>query len=373
MKTNARRLAVLFTVACLHLPAARAETAPAPAPEATLVAEQQAAIRNCLQLIRLCQLRDGAFRMKAEGDPVWIQPYFGNYAALALLAGKDARDLDRVATWLGWYAKHQRADGSINDFEGGLAQGYKDNGKRDSVDAYAATFLLAAQRYHSVRETLPLGVAEAARKALDAIRSVTDEDGLTWAKPDYKVKLLQDNVVTYGGLAAAARLFQVLGDTPRADEARQMHQKLGAQLPRYIQQDEKGKTFAYALHQNGTFEMRDAAAGNFLATEGMAILFGLAWISDADRTPWQRLENQNPDTGVAPQAPVERWYIAALHADTNPDITRRKTVAEAKAFVFNARDAQNDVYLHRPAIAALALLEGSKWLPSVNGKDIGPK
>jgi hypothetical protein len=322
---------------------------------------EAAAIANCLSIVRRCQLPDGAFRLKSNGDPVWIRPYFGNLAALALLASGDATDLARVERWLGWYALNQRRDGTIDDFEGGLTAGYKSNGTRDSVDAYAGTFLLAVYRYFlkSAGKPLPDRVLTAAKNALIAIQSVRDEDGLTWAAKEYRVKFLMDNLETYAGLAAAERLFAALGQ-PEAETARSMREAMGKKLPSYWREQEG--LFAYALHPNGKFDVNPALPNERRRTLGLANLYGLAWVSAADTRPWKLLLKElQPDGGDAPEAPVERWYLAALAAGSPDEVTdyRRKTVDSGRAFTID------NVYIHRAAITALALQEGAGWMPSV--------
>ena len=72
-----------------------ARSRPADAPQVAkrtkLNAAERRALANCLRIIRGCQLRDGAFVQVSRGPaldaPVWVAPYFVNYAALALLAG----------------------------------------------------------------------------------------------------------------------------------------------------------------------------------------------------------------------------------------------------------------------------------------------
>ena len=321
---------------------------------------QDQAIVNCLKIIRECQLADGAFRIKANGDPVWIRPYFGNHAALALLAGKSPEDLLRVRKWIEWYSEAQLQDGSINDFEGRISTGYRDNGKRDSVDSYAATYLLTLARYQQEAKSLPDKAAQAARKALVAIQGSMDKDGLTWAKPDYKVKYLMDNVEVYGGLTAAERLFTAIDDKVSAATAKRLRESLGKKLPQYWRKDDQ--LFAYALLENGKYVVRPEVEAQRREAEGLANLFALAWISAAEKAPWKHaLKEFQPDGGDAPQAPVERWFIAAINVAEAAEVEKwhQRTVAEAMKFT------PDNVYIHRPAVVVLSLLEGRSWMPDV--------
>lgn len=321
--------------------------------------DKQTAIENCLTLIRASQLPDGAFRMKSNGDPDWIRPYFGNFAAMALLAGKNPKDRDRVLAWLDWYAKAQLPDGSINDWEGGIASGYKDNGTRDSVDSYAATYLMAVDRYQRTTKKLPKRIAEAAAKALEALNSVYD-DGLTWDKPDRKMKYIQDNIETYGGLAAAQRLFEALGDKEKSNDAKLRKEAVASKLQSFFRPDEN--LFAFVLRVDGKYQVHESDPKQRMGAVGMANLVGLTWISSKNNAPWEYVNKQfAADGGEAPQAPIERWYMASLHVSPPNEVAqwRKRTIAEAQKF------NKDSVYLSRTAITALALLEGSDWMPQV--------
>lgn len=321
--------------------------------------DKKTAIENCLALIRASQLPDGAFRMKSNGDPVWIRPYFGNFAAMALLAGKNPKDRDRVLAWLDWYAKSQLPDGSINDWEGGISSRYDDNGTRDSVDSYAATYLMAVDRYQRTTKKLPKRIAEAAAKALGALNSVYD-DGLTWDKPDRKMKYIQDNIETYGGLDAAQRLFEAVGDNEKSSDAKLKKEAVALKLQSFFRPDEN--LFAFVLRIDGKFQVHESNPKQRMAAEGMANLVGLTWISSKNKNSWEYVNKQfAPDGGDAPQAPIERWYMASLHVSPPNEVAqwRKRTIAEAQKF------NKDSVYLSRTAITALALLEGSDWMPQV--------
>ncbi|MCA1845718.1 MAG: hypothetical protein LC792_21490, partial [Actinobacteria bacterium] len=92
----------------------------------------------------------------------------------------------------------------------------------DSTDAYAGTFLLATRmayrvsgdRAHLAR--LGAGIAGAVK----AVEATQQSDGLTWAKPSWKVKYLMDQAETYAGLNAGAELATALGNTTLSDRAR---------------------------------------------------------------------------------------------------------------------------------------------------------
>ncbi|MBX3117565.1 MAG: hypothetical protein KF784_00750 [Fimbriimonadaceae bacterium] len=323
---------------------------------------QERAIAHCLTLIRDCQLPDGAFTMKKDG-PVWIQPYFANHAALALVAGKQESDLPRVAKWLEWYAAHQHSNGTVNDFVGSRDD-YKDRGTTDATDSTAATFLIVVERYHKATAKLPDSVREAAKNAVAAIESVTDRaDGLTWAHANYRVKYLMDNIEVYGGLVSAERLFIALGEDKQTSKSARLRNVLGNRLIGFWQAKEE--RYAYALLETGAYEVRPADAKQHLGTECMANLFALTWVAKWRGQLWSELRSKfKPDTGLAPQAPAERWFMAASRSGSQETVEdyRQQTISEA--LTFNA----DNVYLHRPAVTALALLEGASWLSGLTDR-----
>jgi hypothetical protein len=327
-------------------------TQPRPACPSPLTADEERAASACLTLIRGCQLPDGAFAQVKPGDtaraPVWIAPYFANYAALALLAGyahtQNREDLNRVGRWLAWCAQNQSAEGYWTDVEG-TAAAHQSNGTVDAWDSSAALFLLVAGRYRRAGGQTTEALATATRRALACIESVTDADGLTWATPAYKVKFLMDNVEVQAGLRAT--------ETPTATaHADRIAKKLSEYwLP-------ADQLFAFALHKNGHFE------GGLKKPypHGLAQLFGLAFVAPKT-TAWSAVNQAfSAETGAAAAAGTEWWLIAASRlGDSEARAWRAKMVNEIPSFSPQA------VYLSRPAFAALGLLEGADWMPKGEG------
>ena len=319
--------------------------------EAQPGAESQAVV-HCLSLIRGCQLPDGAFAQVAPKDgpdaPVWIAPYFANFAALALLTNADpahrAEDLARVGRWLSWCAKHQSADGYWNDFEG-PASAYADTGKVDAWDSSAALFLLSAGRFRRAGGQLAPDVDAAVARALASLARVTDADGLTWAAPNHKVKYLMDNVEVRAGLLAAG--------TP---DARAQADRIGRKLPGFWQ-PETG-LYAYAQHANGAF----AGGLDKPYPQGLAQLFGVAWIAPK-ASAWAAVSQAfKPETEPAAACVAAWWLMAAqrMKAD-GVRAWRERLLADAASF------SSRRTYLQRPALAVLALTEGADCL-SANDK-----
>jgi hypothetical protein len=168
------------------------------------------------------QLPDGAIATHLDHAAIW--PYLANFAAIGLVEATrragDQRYLGAAWRWLAWYQAHQDARGFITDYrrsDGVMVS----TGDMDSTDAYAGTFLLAARAAFRVSGdrvrlgTLQRGIGLAVR----AIEATQDRDGLTWAKPTWRVKYLMDQAETYAGLRAASELAHALGDHALASRA----------------------------------------------------------------------------------------------------------------------------------------------------------
>ncbi|MGH2830327.1 MAG: hypothetical protein ACRDJM_07565, partial [Actinomycetota bacterium] len=137
-------------------------------------------------------------------DRVWCVPYFANIGARGLAAAYgatwDARYAEGAWRWLSWYQAHMNPSGFVTDYR--LVNGtWTSTGSMDSTDAYAATFLSAlGELYRTTGNRTRLeGYRTGIAKAAAAIDATTDSDGLTWAKPDYRMKYLMDNAEVYEG------------------------------------------------------------------------------------------------------------------------------------------------------------------------------
>src|SRR5260370_5096179 len=115
-----------------------------------------------------------------------------------------------------WYSTHQNwpdkwgLDGSMYEYDyNGPAVSRND---ADSTDSYAATFLSLAWAYYSTGDAGAQSYVRTLSYQLDVIGGVIvqtqQNDGLTWAKPDYQIKYLMDNCEAYRGLRDLALTFQ---------------------------------------------------------------------------------------------------------------------------------------------------------------------
>jgi hypothetical protein len=94
-------------------------------------------------------------------------------------------------------------------------------GDMDSTDAYAGTFLLAVgEAFRATGDRKRLNALhEGIVRSVGAIEATQDADGLTWAKPTWKVKYLMDQAEVYAGLQAASDLGLASGDGPLTQRA----------------------------------------------------------------------------------------------------------------------------------------------------------
>lgn len=318
---------------------------------------ERAAIEHCLEIIRPCQMSDGNIRVNGGGEAAWAVPYFGNLAAMALLAANDVRrnpeDVVRVGRWLSWYARHQEADGTICDCEG-TASSCKSNGKRDSTDSYAATFLMAVGRYTQALAKPPSAeILRAAAKALAAVEAVVQDDGLTIAKPDYAIKYLMNNVEVHQGLTEGAQLFASVGMEKESQKAAAMAARMAGSMGKFW--SDRDACFAYAL------DTKDQGSGGLSDPypHGLAQLFALSYMRPPRPGLWARVTRafKPDDKGI----PVERWLIAAKRNAGSKELDQFRRTTMTAALRFSGKD----VYVGRPAMTVIALLDGTARFPDV--------
>ncbi len=184
-------------------------------------------VRNYqLKYIRSLQRETGAIKDMDTQDSK-VTPYFANFAAMALLTDPTEENLDVVRKYMTWYFdklntgatsfNSDETPGSIYDY---LGESERTNGKYDSVDSYAATFLELALRYASVsdecktwlsayKDKLSL-IAGAMLLMIDSpdvtVPDSDTDDYLSVAHYGYPLKYLMDNSEVNMGLRAAKAL-----------------------------------------------------------------------------------------------------------------------------------------------------------------------
>ncbi|MBC7347300.1 MAG: hypothetical protein H5U00_07575 [Clostridia bacterium] len=267
-----------------------------------------------------CQIRcpgddaDGALALAPGSNRV--NPYFANFAALALL--EDQAAFPAVERYLEWYLRHLKEDGTIPDYH--YPPGSPPRPARpDSEDAYAGTYLLLVTQYHRrsgrtewVRENLP-----ALKKVARVIVGLKDGDGLTFALADYRVKYLMDNCEAYRGLADFAELLCFLGDPEaayfraRATEIARGVEKGLWDRRRRCYRPRKAAWFAARANLRRFYP--DAAAQLYPA------LYGLIAASSPRAAHLYALFNRHHPGWVDLAPPAYPWmllaYCACLHGD----------------------------------------------------------
>ena len=172
------------------------------------------------------QLENGAIPMTyAKNGRLTMNPYFADFAALALLDNAE-KYADNVVKYMDWHFSHLNTaeedfnglDGTIYDYVITMKDGRieseavsePDNADSyDTTDSYAATFLTVVYKYF-----LKTGDSDYLIAHTDDLKRITDvifsnlQNGLTYAKPNHRVKYLMDNCEVYEGAIAAAGIFE---------------------------------------------------------------------------------------------------------------------------------------------------------------------
>ena len=180
----------------------------------------------------------------------------------------------------------------------------------DSTDAYAATFFLAADAAYQASERLQGRSTARSRLtalsggldgALRAVEATTDNDGLTWAKPAWRVKYLMDQAEVYAGLQAAARVFTTLGDPARATRASTGAQRVLSGVSGLW--NPSTQAYDWATHGDGTRTPADLTVLYPDALEQVwAVAFGLVPQKRATAL-LARIKALHPELGT-PDAPM---------------------------------------------------------------------
>ena len=172
------------------------------------------------------QLENGAIPMTYAPDgEIKVNPYFADFAALALLDKADTYS-ETVKKYMDWHfshlnteeTDHNGVDGTIYDYIVTMENGkiadesialYKRKNSYDSVDSYAATFLMVLNKYYNETGDSEYIVQHSSeiQRIINAMFEMY-HNGLTFAKPEWKVKYLMDNCEVYEGALAAAELFK---------------------------------------------------------------------------------------------------------------------------------------------------------------------
>ncbi|HHX01953.1 MAG TPA: hypothetical protein GX739_04695 [Firmicutes bacterium] len=145
-----------------------------------------------------------------------VVPYFANFGMIGLIDDPDY--LPYAADWINWYFEHVNevdlfgSPGTIYDYrlQGGKAIS---NDDYDSSDAYAGTFFTLCWKY--IEQGGDTSIFEGRHDDFLLVASAIEyvwHNDLTWAKPNYKIKYLMDNIEVWKGLEALPKILISLYD-----------------------------------------------------------------------------------------------------------------------------------------------------------------
>lgn len=187
-----------------------------------------------------CQTDDGLILYR-QWDPEeyreeqTVFPYFSTIAALGLLSGTVTEEhAEGALRYQQWYLNHLNT--SAQDLQNGRGTVYDCRVIRegaslreeslqtyDSVDSYAAMFLLLVDRYaQAVSDELLFSRTEDILLVLEALLNTIGPNGLSYAKSEYPVQYLMDNSEVYAGLCAAARILERMDPSGQLEQVRTM-------------------------------------------------------------------------------------------------------------------------------------------------------
>ena len=342
-----RRLALFVTIA-LAVPVVSTSAVLAKqtvvAPTASAVTAS--AVTADADWIMQAQLPDGGIAHHV--DRVAIAPYLANYAAVGLARARQVTGDTGYGTaawrWLQWYQAHEDANGFVTDYAvSGAAE--TSTGSMDSTDAYAGTFLVAARAAWQATSDLNAlrQLAPGITGAVGAIEKTQDSDGLTWAKPTWKVKYLMDQAEAYAGLQAAADMAAATGNRVLSKRASADAQRL-SQGVNGLWNSATG-AYDWAKHENGA---RQTTNWSVLYPDSLeqtwAVAFGLATGSRAQAVMAQFSQHQLTwDTPTAtarfdtgPQL-VGYWSVAAwAYGRTGQTARATQAATSIRAAALNA-------------------------------------
>lgn len=262
--------------------------------------------------------RSGA---EAKAEPVTIIPYFSHFAARGLLIayrrGGDKRFLEGARRWMQWYAEHMNPDGTVNDYQGAYPE-LRSTGDMDSTDSYAALYLTLLRDEARIQASTAFleSMQDSARKAVAAMELTMQDDGLTFAKPSYRMKYLMDNIEVREGYAAAIEIAERLEWT----EERIRWQTTFDRLTRLLEDkyySEERQWFAFAIDEAGqshfdTQYYPGIMAQCFVLSDLLSSRQGRA------RTLWEKIEKDLFSEPSAAAASIDFFTVKAALAQ-RPD------------------------------------------------------
>ena len=192
-----------------------------------------------------------------------INPYFNNIALWGIVDNPEYSD--SIKKWAIWYTQHINnpdklgVQGTIYDYTVVAGGEVKPTEDYDSSDSYAATFLTLLRLYFDTNQDkdLMLKLEPSLELIAGAIYATMDlKDGLTYAKDNYKIKYLMDNLEVWQGLKDWSYLLEHVFN--RAEDSRKVSQDADL-IYKSLQSFWNGNTFAYAKDTAGKLFKSDTS------------------------------------------------------------------------------------------------------------------
>lgn len=159
----------------------------------------------------------------SKGSTAWINPYNINFALTNVLRiNTTASTLSQVQKYIAWYLSHTNkpdkwgVNGTMYDYDVTSDGREVSRNDADSTDSYAATFLSLVKSYlnASGQKVWVKNQISSLKMIANSIWSTFDSNiGLTYAKPNYKIAYLMDNVEVWCGLQDFSILLGNLSDS----------------------------------------------------------------------------------------------------------------------------------------------------------------
>lgn len=267
-----------------------------------------------------------------------IVPYFSSIAALGLLSGTVSEEqAEGARKYLLWYMEHLNTaeqdsvngDGTIYDYravrEDGRIQ-LESTEEYDSVDSYAALFLLAADAYAEKAD--PSFLREQSgdvQRVADALLRTIGENGFSYVKEQYPVQYLMDNAEVYAGLRAGARLIEKIApDSSQAEDLKQAADRMKETFDKYFWNEGAGVYEVGRMEDGDGFSMQpweefypDSVAQLFPACFGLteADQPQAEQLYDRFCKTWRWEELEHLDSGDSSFYWCVLVYAAAVHGD----------------------------------------------------------
>jgi hypothetical protein len=194
-----------------------------------------------------------------------VIPYFTNMGLLGLLEQPGYAPV--VRNYMNWYFSHLNRTATENVPAGSVFDYVVETDKItetathdfDSTDSYASTFINLLRKYAEATGDTAylLEHKEDIHLVAGAMLSTRQSDGLTWAKPAYRVKYLMDNTEVYKGLRDMEWICaNVFGDEAAAARYRQHKEEVWTGIQNGLWSESRN-AYAYAKMEDGTLLFPD--------------------------------------------------------------------------------------------------------------------